>query len=296
MFRGVSTKSILLLLVSLVPLFARAQDFPWPEQLPAQNNQQAAGDDNPSSANVSVRPRPPVRITIPAGTRVLMALQSPMHTTSGTQGSGLYLVTLYPVIQDNQIVIPAHTQVQGVVENDQRPGHIQRSAEFKFRFTTMIFPNNHIASIDGALQSIPGSATTRAQHSDGTLQTVDQAEKVVTPAAVGAGGGAVVGSLRGTGVGTYIGAGLGAGLGLGSVLLKRGDEISLPRGTNVEMVLRSSLVLNPDQVEFNARYVPPANAEADAKDRQFDVESGRREKPRRARPMPSLFPLPSLWR
>src|SRR5207342_3033075 len=47
----------------------------------------------------------PSTVTIPAGTRVMMVLKSPLHTTSGTAGSGLYLETLYPVIQDNGVVI-----------------------------------------------------------------------------------------------------------------------------------------------------------------------------------------------
>jgi hypothetical protein len=42
---------------------------------------------------------------------VLMVLKSPLHTTSGTAGSGLYLETLFPVVQSNGVVIPAHTQV-----------------------------------------------------------------------------------------------------------------------------------------------------------------------------------------
>ena len=45
------------------------------------------------------------------------------------------------------MVIPAHTQVQGVVEADKRPGHVNRISEFRFRFTTLIFPNNHVAPI-----------------------------------------------------------------------------------------------------------------------------------------------------
>ena len=225
-----------------------------------------------------------------------MVLQSPAHTTSGTEGSGLYLATLYPVIQDNQIVIPAHTQVQGVVERDQRPGHIQRNAAFKFRFTTIVFPNNHVESIDGALQSIPGSATTRVQRNDATLQTVDQNEKVATPAAIGAVSGAVLGSVHRTGIGTYVGAGLGAGLGLGSVLLKRGDDINLPRGTNVEMVLEKPLILEPDQAAFNAQYVPPTSDESATKDQRSDSEPHSREKSRRARPLSPFYRLPWLLR
>jgi hypothetical protein len=185
-----------------------------------------------------------------------MVLKSPLHTTSGTAGSGLYLETLYPVVQGNRVVIPAHTQVQGVVEADKRSGHVNRVSEFRFRFTTLIFPNNAVAPIDGVLQSIPGAKNIRTHDKDGTLKPVNQTEKVVTPAAAGAVGGALIGAHRGFGIGLLPGAGLGAALGLGAVLLKRGDEISLAPGTSVEMILQAPLTLEQAQVEENSRYQP----------------------------------------
>jgi len=223
-----------------------------------------------------------------------MVLRSPLHTTSATEESGLYLETLYPVVQAGQIVIPAHTQVQGQVEHDQRPGHVQRTAEFKFRFTTLIFPNNHVVSIDGALQSVPGFKTARTESRDGTLRTVDQTEKVAVPMALGAATGALFGSVRQTGVGTYVGAGLGAGLGLGSVLLTRGNEINLPRGTNIEMVLRSPLMLEAEQAAFNALYVPPPAAAVESKDARTDGDEDQGKKAKTIRSRRSFPRIPWL--
>jgi len=54
-----------------------------------------------------------------------------------------------------------------------------------------------------------------------------------------------------------VGGGLGAALGLGGVLLKRGDEINLVKGTNLEMVLQAPLNLEAEQAAANARYVSP---------------------------------------
>jgi hypothetical protein len=235
---------------------ASAQSLLWIDQLPIQSDQPPSLIQNSSPTQAGRDPGPPSSVTVPAGARVMMALTSPLHTTSGTAGSGIYLETLYPLVQDNKVVIPAHTMVQGTVESDKRPGHLQRTAEFKFHFTTLIFPNNHVASINGALQSVPGSSTARAQREDGILRTVDQTEKVVTPAAAGAVSGALFGSVTSFGIGKFVGAGLGAGLGLGSVLLHRGDSISLRAGTNIEMVLESPLSLEAEQVAFNAHYVP----------------------------------------
>jgi hypothetical protein len=113
------------------------------------------------------------------------------------------------------------------------------------------------------LQSIPGVRNIRTRGDDRTLEPVDQAEKVITPAAASSVAGAIIGAHRGYGIGLLPGAGLGAALGLGAVLLKRGDEINLPRGTSVEMVLQSPFNLEQSQVSANARYVGSSQAFSD---------------------------------
>jgi hypothetical protein len=257
-----SPKAFVLLATIMLSSASFAQAVPWLDDPPIQTSQQpvaSLGETSTLSLG-TVAPQvatttAPSTVTIPAGTRVLMVLKSPLHTTSGTAGSGLYLETLYPVIEGNRVVIPAYTQVQGVVEAEKRPGHVNRVAEFRFRFTTLIFPNNFVAPIQGALQSIPGARNIRTQNTNGALKTVDQKEKVIAPTAASAVGGAIIGSEHSFGIGKFTGAGLGAALGLGAVLLKRGDEISLAQGTSVEMILQAPLTLTQAQVAENARYV-----------------------------------------
>jgi hypothetical protein len=222
-----------------------------------------------------------------------MVLKSPLHTTSGTAGSGLYLETLYPVVQGNGVVIPSHTLVQGVVESDERPGHLKRTSEFRFRFTALIFPNNLVVPINGVLQSIPGAKNIRTRADDRTLEPVDQTEKVITPTAASAVGGAIIGAHRGFGIGLLPGAGLGAALGLGAVLLKRGDEISLPRGTSVEMVLAAPFSLEQSQIAANARYPRPSQPVDDAPQATNADDKRKRRKHQRA-PFGSINPLKVL--
>lgn len=289
-------KCFLLLAGSLLSNAASAQAVPWLEESTVQIDQdQTALRNNPvPSAPASVASSS--ALTIPAGTRVLMVLKSPLHTTSGTPGSGLYLETLYPVIQNNRVVLPAHTQVQGVVESDKRPGHIKRAAEFRFRFTTLIFLNNHVAPIEGVLQSIPGAKNISTKDSRGIVTTVDQTEKVITPTAVGAVGGAIIGSTRGFGIGKFVGGGLGAALGLGGVLLKRGDEINLARGTSLEMVLQAPLNLRADQAVANANYVSPRGVfpETTNTSTVVDQEKGPARNRRRREPGSLRWPV-TMW-
>src|SRR6478609_652709 len=255
MIKPGSKKSLLLLAAVMLAKLSSAQGLPWLDDPPTQPDlvQSSPPDQTPvlkTMAPQVATTTDPSTVTIPAGTRVMMVLKSPLHTTSGTAGSGLYLETLYPVVQGNGVVIPARTLVQGVVESNERPGHLKRTSEFRFRFTTLIFSNNLVVPINGVLQSIPGAKNIRTRE-DKTLAPVDQTEKVITPVAASSVGGAIIGAHRAFGIGLLPGAGLGAGLGLVAVLLKRGDEISLPRGTNVEMVLQAPFSLKQTQIAAN---------------------------------------------
>ncbi len=51
-----------------------------------------------TDTNRTSEPKPEV-ITISAGTHLLMKLISPLHTTSSTPGSGVYLETAFPVVE-----------------------------------------------------------------------------------------------------------------------------------------------------------------------------------------------------
>lgn len=195
-----------------------------------------------------VAPEPAVReekqsITIPAGTRLLMRLTSALHTTSATPGAGVYLETVFPVIAGDQVAIPEHTRVLGSVENEQRPGRVKGRAQMRMRFTQFIFPDDRVFAIAGSLQSLPGSQRNRKIDKEGTIEPVDQIDSDVYLVAKTTGVGLLLGSIGHVGIGVGPGAAMGAGLGLAKILFTRGDEISLPVGTRVEMVLQKPLVM-----------------------------------------------------
>src|SRR5579864_6963254 len=110
MIRLASKTSSLLLAAMLLAKLASAQALPWFDDPTAQSSPATGVSTEETRLIETMAPQvatttAPSTVTIPAGTRVLMVLKRPVHTTSGTAGSGLYLETLYPVIQDNHVVI-----------------------------------------------------------------------------------------------------------------------------------------------------------------------------------------------
>jgi len=192
---------------------------------------------------------------IPAGTHMLMQLVSPLNTVSATGGSAVFLEVTTPVIADSHIVIPAHTHVTGTVLQERRPGRVKGRARLRIGFTNLIFPDYHVVSIDGALQGLPESHRDRRVDAEGTIEPVDQIDRDIRAVTVPALPGTVIGLLRGGNAGLRL-ALLGGGLGLGKAMVSRGDEISLPAGTVVEMVLKRELQL--DHSTTDVQPAPPS--------------------------------------
>ncbi|MFL6439868.1 MAG: hypothetical protein ACJ71Q_20010 [Terriglobales bacterium] len=189
-------------------------------------------------------------ITIPAGTKVVMALISPLNTVSATAESGLYLENVFPVIAGNRVVIPAHTRVQGSVTRTARPGRAKGRGYLQFHFTSLILPNNYVLPISGSLASLPGSSHYEKKRN--SIQPVDQIDKDL-PTIVGFGAiGALLGSASYGTISTLGGAAIGAGFGLAAVLVRRGDDIRLREGTRVEMVLDNPVTIPVSHLDFPA--------------------------------------------
>lgn len=187
-------------------------------------------------------------ITIPAGTRVLMAMTTSLNTVSATNESGLYLETISAVIEQDRVVIPVKTYVQGSVIKTARPGRIKGRAQLQFHFERVILPNNYVLPISGSLVSLAGSHYEKKR--SGALQPVDQIDKDVKTVFSAVGSGAAIGALSAGGRGAWQGAAIGAATGVGIALFKRGDDIRLENGTRMEMVLDRDVTVPVSKLDF----------------------------------------------
>lgn len=188
-------------------------------------------------------------VTVPAGTKVMLALIHPISTKSARVGDGVYLKTTFPVVMKDFIVIPPGTYVQGEITAVERHIRVKGRAQLRFRFTTFIFPNGYTVSMPGALRDVPGMETGSMKDKEGTIQAngdkAHQAANVGEVAATGAVVGAAADGLKGVG----IGGGAGAVAGLAVALLTHGPDVRLETGTAVEMVLQRGLVLDKARLE-----------------------------------------------
>jgi hypothetical protein len=205
----------------------------------------------------------PQTYTVPAGTKVLLSLKSAINTKTAQHGDGVYLVSTFPVVGNARVMIPVGVYVQGVVDRVQRPGRVKGRAQIDLHFTTMIFPNGSVVEVPGVLNSLPGSDGPKVKDSEGTVEQAGNKGRdvgnVLKGAAIGAEGGVLGGAATGN-VAKGVGYGGLAGAAAGTIytLLTRGNDINIPTGTSVEMVLQRPLVLEQAQRAGNEEGHGPA--------------------------------------
>jgi type IV secretion system protein VirB10 len=190
----------------------------------------------------------PRALVVPAGTKVLLQLKSPIDTKNAKVGDGVYCQTSFPVTQDNVVVIPAGTYVKGEIAHVERAGRIKGRAQILFHFNSMIFPNGYTVDLPGALKSDPGARNSTITDEEGTVKADSQKGKDAGTVAKTGATGAVIGSVAtGRPKGAAIGGLAGAAVGLGEVLFTRGQDVHIEQGTSLEMVLQRPLTVEVTQ-------------------------------------------------
>jgi type IV secretion system protein VirB10 len=214
------------------------------QEAPAENTAAPAAASAPAQGGAE-------KIIVPEGTKLPLVLHNAITTRNAKAGDPVYFETIFPVVQDGRIVVPAGTYVQGEVIEAHRPGRVKGTGELRIRLVTMIMSNGYTARFD----AVPSNAGTGGNETTGREGEIKgdtdkgtDAGTIIKTTGIGAGIGGIA-TRSGTGAG--IGAGAGAAAGLATVLLTRGPEVELPRGTTLDAVLDRPLVLDASKINFS---------------------------------------------
>jgi len=83
------------------------------------------------------------RVTVPAGTEVLLSLKNTIDTKSAHAGDDVYCQTIFPVVVDNVTVIPPGTYVKGEIARVHRAGINQRPGRGALALPNCHFPQRN---------------------------------------------------------------------------------------------------------------------------------------------------------
>ena len=242
--------------LALAGTFVYAQDPPA-APAPAQDAQAPAPHE---SAAKSATPNPG-EFLVPTGTKVPLSMINSVSTKTAAEGDRIYLETVFPILASGKIVIPPGSYVAGTVTEVKRPGRLKGRGELYVRFDSLTLPNGTSRDFRARLGSLDGRASETLDKNEGKIKAEgDKAGDVKTigeAAGIGAGAGGLGGAAAGHPImGAGIGAAAGATAGLMYVLLSRGPDAILAKGTTMDMVLDRPLQFTPAEVDF--KNAPPA--------------------------------------
>ncbi len=272
---------------AVAPSFAQNESVAAPRPAPAPqvgpvapaspSDAQAASGQAPGLKTRTDRQDAVGPYNVAPGTRILLSMINSVSTKQARVGDRIYLETAFPVLSSNKIVIPQGSWVTGTVTDVKRPGRVKGRGELQVRFDSLTLPNGVNRDFRADLGSIDArdDQTLKPEQSKisgpgdkkGDVGTVIGATTAGT--VIGSGIGAAAGNAaRGAG----IGAGAGVAAGLLGVLLTRGPDATLSKGSTVEMVLDRTLTYRETDLDFSN--APPRAALSEGSSRSTQTQRG----------------------
>jgi type IV secretion system protein VirB10 len=224
---------------------------------------------DPTAADKELGAKPgqtnPDEFVVATGTKVPLSMINSVSTKTAGEGDRIYLETVFPILASGKIVIPPGSYVAGTVTEIKRPGRVHGRGELYIRFDSLTLPNGVTRDFRARLGSLDGRAAETLDKEEGKIKSEGNKAGDVKTIAETAGAGAGIGGLGGAAAGHPIagagmGAAAGAAAGLMYVLLSRGPDAVLAKGTTMEMVLDRPLQFTPAELDFgNSMSRPPSD-------------------------------------
>jgi len=237
-FLGIVAAGGLLAQESGAPVSPENQEHGW----------RKTGEANPPQAQSR-------EFVVELGTKVPLTLINSVSTKHSVEGDRVYLQTVFPIMVNGRIVIPPGSYVAGTVTEVKRPGRVKGRGELFLRFDSLTLPNGVTRDFRARIGTMDGRANEDFDRTEGKIKSEGNksgdARNVGEAAGAGASIGAIAGAAAGhPGMGAGIGAAAGAAAGLMGVLLSRGPDAVLAKGSTIEMVLDRPLHFQDSELNF----------------------------------------------
>jgi type IV secretion system protein VirB10 len=200
---------------------------------------------------------------VDSGSKIPLSLINSVSTKHSVEGDRVYLETVFPILVSGKIVIPPGSYVAGTVTQIKRPGRVKGRGELFLRFDSLTLPNGVTRDFRARVSSLDGRGSEELDRTEGKIRS--EGDKAGDARTIGeaAGAGASIGAIAAGassghyGMGAGIGAAAGATAGLMGVLLSRGPDAVLAKGSSLEMVLDRPLQFKASELDFGVNSMRP---------------------------------------
>jgi hypothetical protein len=217
-------------------IVAVEQNPPAPDQ-PALKARNAAPDPDGDI----VHPRPPRPGELPEGTTIRVRLLNRLSSATSEKGEAFQSKVASDVLQGDQVLIPAGTEIDGRVE-EVSSGHTAGRGSMRLRPESIILPDGTHYQLHAYITQAPGS---RARvESEGTVLPDSRVKRDSIEYGAAVGAGATTGAIVGGPVGALTGSLIGAGVVTAHLLISHPQAVLEPN-TVMEFTLSEPLQMTP---------------------------------------------------
>ena len=193
------------------------------EAAPAPAGAPAAAPSAADTAASPAAPPPPqpVHVGIPAGTPVRVQMIDTVDSAVNHKGELFHASLASPIVIDDQVVVPAGTDMYVKLNDAKSAGHMTGQSELSLQLVRMDFQGKTYQLSSNDYQQTGSSRGKR------TAETIGG----------GAVAGALLGALIGHGKGAAIGAAAGAGTGTAVEAATKGQQVKIASETKLDFAL-----------------------------------------------------------
>ncbi len=188
------------------------------------------------------------QIIAPAGLVLPVSLQTAISTQVAKPGDYIQASLSQNVSLGGRGYIPAGTQVVGAVSDSTAGRRLSRSGELSLQFNSLRLPNGQQLPITAHLVGDLGKYKNKGTGTNDVYRGEGWGTKLGQTALRGGGGaglgaglgtalGAIAGGGHGAGMGAWSGAAIGGGLGVADMFLRKGKDVIIPTGTEMQVQL-----------------------------------------------------------
>ena len=183
---------------------------------------------------------------IAAGTKFNCRLTQTLSTKLNFQNDPFTANVTEPLMVGGRQVIPLGSTIDGRIAWLVRPGRIRGVGEMRLDIERVTFPGGRSFTLNAVLTNAYGAPGAKVSDEEGFLKGPSSRLRDIQEVTLGMGGGGFLGVIIGGAHGAVLGGAIGGAAGLADSLRRRGADLTLPTGTQLEYQLTRELVITVD--------------------------------------------------
>jgi hypothetical protein len=181
--------------------------------------------------------------TIPSGTTIHCRLTQAISTKLNYQGDQFAATVTEPYVVNGEQIIPVGSTITGRIADLMRPGRIRGVGEMRLAPEQITFPDGRTTQFNAVLLTAYGADGVKVDSMEGLVKGPSSRMHDIKEVGLGMGGGGFLGTILGGVHGTLIGGIIGGGAALADTLRKRGQDLTLPTGTELNYQLTRPMLV-----------------------------------------------------